>query len=133
VGEGLEHLYEMLRVERNTVRLLLADPVFHRAICFDMHADKTYLIPLAEFRRRLRGALATFTYRWELAGEERRLLGLLLETGAVRLVPPLGRIDAKIDWWLVMLDPEVKAECLKLLPEVVKKALEGSDEDEDDR
>jgi hypothetical protein len=131
VEEGLERLYERLRVERNTVRFLLADPVFHRAVCFDMHTDRIYLVPLSWFRRRLRGALATFTYKWELAGEERRLLGLLLETGAVKLEPPQGRIEAKIDWWLVVRDPEVKAECLKLLPEVVKKALGGGDEDED--
>ena len=131
--EGLERLYEMLRVERSSVRFLLADPVFHRAVCFDMHTDKTYLVPLSWFRRRLRGALATFTYKWGLGREEGRLLGLLLEAGAVRLVPPLGRIDAKIDWWLVMLDHWVKAECLRLLPEALKKVLEGRDEDEDDR
>jgi hypothetical protein len=123
---------EKLRVERNSVRLLLADPVFHHAVCFDMRTDKTYLVPLSWFRRRLRGALATSTYKWGLGREEGRLLGLLLEAGAVRLVPPLGRIDARIDRWLVMLDPWVKEECLKLLPEITKKILEGRGEDDDE-
>ncbi len=131
--EGLERLYEKLRAERSSVRFLLSDPVFHRAICFDMHADKTYLIPLPWFRRRLRGALATFTYKRELAREEWRLLGLLLEMGAVRLVPPLeGAREGRVDRWLVMLDPGVKEECLRLLPELLKKALEARGEDEDE-
>jgi len=47
VEEGLERLYEKLRVEGSSVRFLLADPVFHHAVCFDMHADKTHLIPLS--------------------------------------------------------------------------------------
>lgn len=133
MGEGLERLYEWLRVERDSIRFLLADPVFHHAVCFDMHADKTYLIPLSWFRRRLRGALATFTYKWELGREEGRLLGLLLEAGAVRLVPPLGvgAREWRVNRWLVMLDPWVKEECLKLLPEITKKILEGGDEDDE--
>ncbi|MCC5990176.1 MAG: hypothetical protein LM558_01515 [Thermosphaera sp.] len=131
--EGLERLYEMLRVERSSVRFLLADPVFHRTICFDMHADKTHLIPLSWFRRRLRGALATFTYKWELAREEERLLRLLLEAGAVRLLPPPveGARERRVDRWLVMLDPWVKEECLRLLPELLKRALEARNEDYD--
>jgi hypothetical protein len=133
VEEGLERLYEKQRVERDSIRYLLADPVFHHAVCFDMHTDKTHLIPLSWFRRRLRGALATFTYKWELGREEGRLLGLLLETGAVRLVPPLGEglREGRVGRWLVMLDPGVKAECLRLLPEITKKILEGRDEDEE--
>ena len=131
--EGLERLYEKQRVERDSIRYLLADPVFHHAVCFDMHADETYMIPLSWFRRRLRGALATFTYKRELGREEGRLLGLLLETGAVRLVPPPGEglRERRVDRWLVMLDPWVKAECLKMLPEVMKKVLGSSDEDDD--
>jgi hypothetical protein len=134
VGEGLERLHEKVRVERNSVRFLLSDPVFHRAVCFDLHADKTYLIPLSWFRRRLRRALATFTYRRELAREEERLLGLLLEAGAVRLVPPpgVGAREWRVDRWLVMLDPWAKEECLRLLPEVTKKILEGRGEDDDE-
>ena len=133
VEEGLERLHEKLRVERESVRFLLADPVFHRAVCFDMHADKTYLIPLSWFRRRLRGALAAFAHRRELGREEGRLLGVLLEMGAVRLVPPLGVgvREWRVSRWLVALDPWVKAECLRLLPEVTKKILEGRDEDDD--
>jgi hypothetical protein len=134
VEEGLERLYEWLKVERNSVRFLLADPVFHRAVCFDMHTDKTHLVPLSWFRRRLRRALAAFTYRRELGREEGRLLGLLLEAGAVRLVPPLGVgvREWRVSRWLVMLDPWAKEECLKLLPEVMKKTLEGRDEDDDE-
>jgi hypothetical protein len=132
VEESLERLYEKLRVERESVRFLLADPVFHHAVCFDMHADKTRLVPLSWFRRRLRGALAAFTYRRELAREEGRLLGLLLEMGAVRLVPPpgVGAREWRVGRWLVALDPWVKAECLRLLPEVTKKILEGRGEDD---
>ncbi len=132
--EGLERLYEWFRAGRSSVRFLLSDPVFHRAVCFDVHADKTYLIPLSWFRRRLRGALATFVYRRELAEEEERLLGLLLEAGAVRLLPPLleGLRERRVDRWLVMLDPWVKEECLRLLPEILKKALEGRGEDDDE-
>ena len=130
----MERLYEWLRVGRESVRFLLADPVFHRAVCFDMHADRIYLIPLSWFRRRLRRALAAFTYRWELAREEERLLGLLLEAGAVRLVPPLGvgLREWRVSRWLVALDPWAKEECLKLLPEATKKILEGRGEDEDE-
>jgi hypothetical protein len=134
VEEGLERLHGKLRVERDSIRYLLSDPVFHHAVCFDLHADKTYLIPLSWFRRRLRRALAAFTYKWELGREEGRLLGLLLEMGAVRLVPPLGEglRERRVSRWLVALDPWVKAECLRLLPEVAKKILEGRDEDDDE-
>ncbi len=99
-----------------------------------MHADKTHLVPLSWFRGRLRGALATSTYRRELAGVEWRLLGLLLEAGAVRLLPPPveGAREGRADRWLVMLDPWAKEECLRLLPEILKKALEGRDEDDED-
>jgi hypothetical protein len=97
-----------------------------------MHADKTRLVPLSWFRRRLRRALAAFTYKRELGREEGRLLGVLLEMGAVRLVPPLGEglREWRVSRWLVMLDPWAKEECLKLLPEITKKILEGRGEDD---
>jgi hypothetical protein len=132
VEEGLERLHGKLRVERDSVRFLLSDPVFHHAVCFDMHADKTYLIPRSGFRRRLRRALAAFAHRREVGREEGRLLGLLLEMGAVRLVPPpgVGVREWRVSRWLVALDPWVKEECLKLLPEITKKILEGRGEDD---
>jgi len=53
--------------------------------------------------------------------------------GAVRLVPPPeGAREGRVDRWLVMLDPGVKAECLKLLPEILKKVLGGRGEDDDE-
>ena len=45
--------------------------------------------------------------------------------------PGEGAREWRVDRWLAALDPRVKEECLRLLPEILKKALEGRGEDDD--